>query len=342
MRASLPVAHPLAPVRPLVRLVAAACLALTCSAPALAQPRPAGDDFPSRPIRYVIPFAPGGGNDVVGRIVAQHMAEQLGVSVVADNRGGAGGAIGSEIVARASPDGYTLIMAGVGSHAVNPNLHAKLGYDPQKSFESISMLAIGPFILIVTPGLPARTTAELITLAKAKPGQINYASAGVGSSAHLVVELFRSQAGINITHVPYKGTGPALTDLIGGQVQLQFGTMGPSLPHVRAGRVRALGVSSGKRSPAAPDVPTIAESGLPGFEAVTWYGLMAPAGTPRPIVDRLNKAVVAALKQQSLIDALALQGNTPAPSTAREFAEFVRAEGARYGKLIKEIGLKGS
>jgi tripartite-type tricarboxylate transporter receptor subunit TctC len=311
--------------------------------PATAQARTAGsgDAYPSRPIRYVVPFAPGGGNDVIGRIVGQRLGDLLGASIVIDNRGGAGGAVGSEIVARSAPDGYTLIMAGVGSHAVNPHVHAKLGYDPVKSFAAVSQLASAPFITVVHPSVPVKNIPELIALAKAKPGQINYASAGTGSSAHLVVEIFRSQAGIQLTHVPYKGTGPALTDTLAGQVQMMFGSMPPTLPHVRTGRLRALGVSSLKRSPVVPDVPAIAEAGVPDFEVVTWYGVMAPAGTPAPIIAKLNTAIVATLQHPPVVEALSLQGANPLPSTPAKFAELVRSEVARYGKVIREAGIKG-
>lgn len=326
-----------------LRRIVAWPLALVVSNISLAQPRPATgvDAYPSRPVRYVVPFAPGGGNDVIGRIVGQRMGDLLGATMVIDNRGGAGGAVGSEIVARAAPDGYTLIMAGLGSHAINPHIHAKLGYDPLRNFAAISQLASAPFIVVVHPSVQARSVPELIALAKAKPGYINFGSAGAGSSAHLVVEIFASQAGIRLTHVPYKGTGPALTDTISGQLQLMFGSMPPTLPHVRSGRLRALGISSLKRSTLVPDIPTIAEAGVPEFEVVTWYGVMAPAGTAPGIINKLNTAIVGALKHPPVVEALALQGAAATPTSPEKFAALIGSEMARYGKVIRETGIKG-
>lgn len=326
-----------------LRRIVAWPLALVVSNISLAQPRPATgvDAYPSRPVRYVVPFAPGGGNDVIGRIVGQRMGDLLGATMVIDNRGGAGGAVGSEIVARAAPDGYTLIMAGLGSHAINPHIHAKLGYDPLRNFAAISQLASAPFIVVVHPSVQARSVPELIALAKAKPGYINFGSAGAGSSAHLVVEIFASQAGIRLTHVPYKGTGPALTDTISGQLQLMFGSMPPTLPHVRSGRLRALGISSLKRSTLVPDIPTIAEAGVPEFEVVTWYGVMAPAGTAPGIINKLNTAIVGALKHPPVVEALALQGAAATPTSPEKFAVLIGSEMARYGKVIRETGIKG-
>lgn len=326
-----------------LRRIVAWPLALVVSNISLAQPRPATgvDAYPSRPVRYVVPFAPGGGNDVIGRIVGQRMGDLLGATMVIDNRGGAGGAVGSEIVARAAPDGYTLIMAGLGSHAINPHIHAKLGYDPLRNFAAISQLASAPFIVVVHPSVQARSVPELIALAKAKPGYINFGSAGAGSSAHLVVEIFASQAGIRLTHVPYKGTGPALTDTISGQLQLMFGSMPPTLPHVRSGRLRALGISSLKRSTLVPDIPAIAEAGVPEFEVVTWYGVMAPAGTAPGIINKLNTAIVGALKHPPVVEALALQGAAATPTSPEKFAVLIGSEMARYGKVIRETGIKG-
>lgn len=296
--------------------------------------------YPTKPVRFVIPFAPGGGNDVIGRIVAQQMTAQLGRTVIVDNRGGAGGAVGSEAVSNAAPDGYTLLMASSGTHAINPVLY-KVSYDPVRDFEPVSMLASAPSILVVHPSMPVRTVRDLIKVAKAQPGQLNFASAGTGSTVHLTGEIFGSMAGVKIVHVPYKGSGPALTDLLAGQVQMMFSTMPAVLPHVRSGRLRGLAVTCAQRSKSVPDLPTVSESGVPGYDVVTWYGVMAPARTPPPVITTLHAAIVKSLDHPTVAETLNAQGAIPAASTPAKFGEFARTELGRYRKVIQALRITG-
>src|SRR5512135_3874238 len=245
-------------------------------------------DYPTRPITLIVPYAPGGGNDVLARGVAEPMSKTLGQPVVIENHGGAGGSIGTRQVAKSAPDGYTLGLGGTGTLAIDPTLYPNVGYDPRKDFAPVGLIATSPLIILVNPSLPAHNVQELIALAKKQPGKLNYASAGRGSGIHLATVLFATAAGIELTHVPYRGTGPALTDLLGGHVALYFSSLPSALGLVKDGKLRALGVTGLKRSASFPDVPTVAEQGLPGFEAVLHYGIVAPAGTPRPIIDKLN------------------------------------------------------
>jgi tripartite-type tricarboxylate transporter receptor subunit TctC len=295
--------------------------------------------YPSRPVRFVVPYVPGGGVDFVGRVVAQKLSESWGSPVIVDNRPGAGTNIGSEYVARAAPDGYTLLVGGVPNSA-NMALFKKLPYDTAKDFVPVVQISTAPNILVIHPSVPVRTVKELIALAKAKPGQLTFASAGIGSSNHFSGELFRMMANVDIVHVPYKGGGAAVTDLMGGQVSMYFGTTPSSLPFVRSGRLRALGITSAKRSASAPDVPTVSESGLPGFENAAWHGLFAPVGTPDAIVVKLNTDVVRLLKVPETRDQMASQGVDIVGSSPAEFAAYVQQDIVRYAKLVKTANIK--
>jgi tripartite-type tricarboxylate transporter receptor subunit TctC len=297
--------------------------------------------YPSRPIRYIVPQAPGGSSDTLARVLTQRVAEALGQQIVIDNRPGATGIIGTEVAARANPDGYTLLQVAT-SYATNPAMQAKLPYDTLRDFAAISLLSQQPNVFLVHPSLPVRNVKELIAYAKSKPGQLNYASSGTGGSQHLAGELLKSMAGVDMTHVPYKGSPPALVDVIAGRVPLMSSTMPPALPHIKSGKVRAIAVTSARRSPALPEVPTVAESGLPGYEAIAWQGLVAPAGTPKPVVSRLNAEFVKALKQPDVIAKLNEQGFETVASTPEWFAQYTRTEIAKWSKVIKAAGIKGS
>src|SRR3954462_665092 len=285
----------------------------------------ASQAYPTKPIRMIVAYPPGGGTDIVGRMVAQKLSENFGQTFVIDNRGGAAGSIGSEIAANSPPDGYTILMGNVAPNAINVSLYAKLGYDPVKDFEPVSLVASTPNILVVQPSFPAKTVPELIAIAKTKPSSLNYPSAGLGSSSHLAGELFDNLAGVKMVHIPYKGGGPALTDLLGGQVQLMFATMPAAMPHVRSGRLRAIAVTSVKRSQALPDLPTIGET-LKGYDASTWYGVLAPARTPRAIVTRLYDEIVKVLAVADTRDKLLVQGFEPVGSMPAEFAAYIKSE----------------
>ena len=293
-------------------------------------------EYPSKPVRLIVPFAPGGGNDIVARAIAQQLSASLGRQFLVDNRAGAGGVVGAELAAKSPADGYTLFLGGVGSHAVNPNLHAKLPYDPVRDFAPITLIASAPSVLVVYPSLPARTIEELTALAKANPGKLNFASNGNGSSAQLAAVLYESMAGVRMVHVPYKGLAPALADLLGGEVQLMFSSMVAIIPHIRTGRLRALAVTGKKRSPLLPEVPTLDESGLRGYEAGSWYGILAPAGTPPQIVARLNAGIVEALQQPEIRERLAAEGAEPIGGTPAEFAAHIEAELARVRKILRD------
>ena len=295
--------------------------------------------YPERPVRAVVPFPAGGGTDILARLLMQRMAERTGANFVIDNRAGAGGTIGTEIVAKAAPDGYTILVAS-SSHTINPSVFKKIGYDPARDFAPITMIASGPGLLVVNPAVPAKSVKELIAIAKSRPGQINYASAGNGTPPHLAAELFKAMAGIDLVHVPYKGNVPAFADLISGAVSLSFPTITSGLPQVRAGKLRALGVTSKQRSPVVPDVPTIAEAGLPGYEASTWYGMFAPAGTPRSVVAKLNGEMGLVLKSKDVHEKLLAQGLEPVANTPPEFAAIVAAELVKWSKVVKAAGLK--
>ena len=297
-------------------------------------------EYPRKAIRLIVPFAPGGGNDTVARAIAQSAGASLGQPVVVDNRAGAGGMLGAELAARAPPDGYTLFLGGVGSHAINPNLHAKLPYDPVKDFAPITLIASAPSVLVVNPSLPARTLAEFTALAKASPGRINYASNGNGSSAQLAAVLYESMAGVQMVHVPYKGLAPALVDLLAGEVQAMFSSVVAIVPSIKAGRLRALAVTGKRRAALLPEVPTLDESGVPGYEAGSWYGILAPAGTPQAVVAKLHKAIVRALAQPEVRERLVSEGAEVIGSTPEAFAAHITAELARMGKLIRDAGIR--
>jgi len=297
-------------------------------------------DYPSRPIRYIVPFAPGGPTDIMSRAFAEKIGAAWGQQVVVDNRGGAGGTIGAEVVARSAPDGYTVMIGHVGTHAINVSLYQKVGYDPVKDFQPISLLATLPFVLVVNAGLAPRNVKELLVLARAKPGSINFASAGSGGPTHLAGEMFKSAAAIDIVHIPYKGNAAALTDLAGGQVQMMFSNMLTAMPHVRTGRLRALAVSTAKRSPQAPDLPTVAESGVPGFDVTPWYGVLAPAGLPAPLVAKWNREIVRIVPLPDMKEKFVAQGIDLASSTPAEFGALIKSEIPKWRKVVKDTGAK--
>lgn len=318
-------------IDPLSRLIKAAVLLLALSAPAFAQ------DYPNRPVKLIIPFPAGGSNDVVGRVVAKYLGDQLGQTVYVDNRGGAGGTIGTEAAANAPPDGYTLAIVSI-AHAVNPALY-KLNYDPIKSFTPISIFATGPNVLTVHPSLPVKSVKELIALAKQKPGELNYASAGVGSFQHLGGELFKLMSKADIVHVPYKGGGPAMQDVIAGHVKIIFSSLVQTTPFIKSGQLRALGTGGAKRSSVLPDVPTIAEAGVEGYLADNWWGIVGPAGLPKPIADKLYKAVQAALKAPELVAQFDREGATIVDMSATEFSKYIETEIVKWGRVVKEGGI---
>jgi len=286
----------------------------------------------------VVPYAAGGGNDVMARIVAEKMSKSLGQQIVIENRGGAGGSIATRQVAKAAPDGYTLGLGGTGTLAINPTLYPNVGYDPRKDFAPVGLIATSPLIIMVNPSLPAHNVQELIALAKAQPGKLNYASAGRGSGIHLGTVLFAATAGIDLTHIPYKGSGPALTDLLGGHVAIYFSSLPPAIGLVKEGKLRALGVTGLKRSATFPDVPTVAEQGMPGFEAVLHYGIVAPAGTPRPIIGKLNAALREALNSEEVHRRIATEGAEPLPTTPDEYAADIDREETKWSALVKKSG----
>jgi len=301
--------------------------------------RAGASEYPTKPIRLVAAFAPGGSVDLVARLLAQKLGENWAQQVVVDNRPGAGGNISAEIVARAPSDGYTIYICSA-SLVVNPSLYSRTLYDPVKDFAPVSLVALVQNVLVAHPGLPAKTVKELIALAKAKPGQINYASTGSGTSGHLVMELFKSMAGIDLVHVPYKVIGQAQADLIGGQVSLWFPTAPGALPHIQAGRMRVLAVAGAKRSPALAEVPTVSEAGIPGFEASTWYALLAPAHTSRAIVAKLNNEVVRILRQPEVHERLSAMGVEVAGSSAEELARHIRNEIPKWARVVKQSGAR--
>jgi tripartite-type tricarboxylate transporter receptor subunit TctC len=295
--------------------------------------------YPTKPIRLVVTYPPGGGADLMARLVAPKMAEALGQPVLVENKPGAGGQIGAGEVARSAPDGYTL-MLDAANHAVNPSLYASLPYDSAKAFTPISLLVQFPNMLVVTPSFPAKSVQELIALAKAKPGSVAFASSGSGSAQHLAGELFRQKAGIEMTHIPYKGGGPALNDVIGGQVPVFFANMASGLPHVKAGKLRALAVTGSKRSPALPEAPTIAEAGLPGYEVYEWNAIFAPAGTPAPIVAKLSNAISRALQSPDVRERVEALGGEIAALSPADTARFVREQTALWARVVRAGGIK--
>jgi len=296
--------------------------------------------WPIKPVRLIVPYPPGGSADILARAIGQKLGDGLGQQVIIDNRPGAGTAIGAEATAKAAPDGYTIMLGTVSSHAINPALIPGLKFDPIKDFAPVSLVASIPFALIVHPSLPAKSVKELIALAKAKPGSLNYSSAGNGTSNHLAGELFKSMTGTFMVHIPYKGSAPALNDLIAGQVQLMYDLVLTAAPHVKSGAVRALAVTGRERSAALPGVPTVAESGVPGYEVTAWFGFFAPAGTPVAVVNTLNAETVRAMRLQDLRDRLGSQGAEPVTSTPEQFSGYVKDELTKWTRVVKASGMK--
>ena len=300
---------------------------------------PAAQGYPTKPVRFIVPFAPGGGNDIIARMLGQKLGESWHQQVVIDNRPGAGGNIAAETTARAAPDGHTVFQFNV-ANAIAVSVYRKLAYDPVRDFAAITQLASSPFILVVHPSVRAGSVKEFVALAKSQPGKLNYASSGNGGSTHLVTEMFKTLAGIEMTHVPYNGAAPALTDALGGQVQMMFAVPATATPHLKSGKLRALGISSLKRSPLAPDLPTVAESGVPGFEGATWYGVVAPVRTSAPIVAQLNRDIVRVLRTPEVQDRLATQGVEVVGSAPAEFAQFIRSEIPKWAKAARISGAR--
>jgi len=297
-------------------------------------------NYPSKPIRLIVAFPPGGSTDIIARIVGQKLGERLGQQVVIDNRGGAGGTIGTEIAARANPDGYTLTMGTTSTHVIAAGAYAKLKYDPIKDFEPITLVATTPYLLVVNPGVKANTLKEFIALAKSQPGKLNYASAGTGTTTQLAMEMLRTAAGIDVVHVPYNGNGPANTATLGGQVQALFGSMPAVLAQAKAGRLRPLAVGTPKRSPSLPDVPSVAESGYPGFDASLWLGFFAPKGTPAPILKRLQTELTGIAQSPEMKEQFERNGATVLTTTPVELTKLLKVEIDKYSKVIKAAGIK--
>jgi tripartite-type tricarboxylate transporter receptor subunit TctC len=298
-----------------------------------------GQTYPSRPVRLIVPFPPGGSNDIVARMVATQLGERLGQQVVVDNRGGAGGVLGTDLAAKAPPDGYTLLLISV-AYAFGPTLYKNLPYDPEKAFAPVGILGSGAAALTVHPSVPVNTVQELIALARAKPGALNYASAGVGSLQHLACALFMIQAGIDVVHVPYKGGGPAMADVIAGQAQIVMPSLIQVVPHIKSGRLRVLGTSGTKRSAVLPEVPTISESGVPGYEAHNWWGILAPAGTPAPVIEKLHKDLTGVLSSRETEKRFETEGAEVVRMTPAEFGRFISAELVKWSRVAREVGIK--
>ena len=299
-----------------------------------------GQAYPTKPVRLIVPFAPGGAPDLVARGLAPKLNESLGQPVIVENRAGAGGIIGMEAVARAAPDGHTLVVGSAGPLAIVPNLHRKLSYDVMRDFAPISMVTAMPFLLVVHPSLPVKSVKDLMALAKARPGELNYGSPGNGSTTHLATELLKSATGMKMTHIPYKGVAEAATALVSGQVQVLSGDLNAMLPQVKAGRMRGIAVTSARRSQLLPDTPTVAESGVPGFDASGWMGVLAPAATPAPVIERLNATIAKALAAPDTRNRLGALGGEVRASSPAEFAAFIRTEAAKWSKLIKSAGIE--
>ena len=312
----------------------AALCALACTVSGFAS----AQAYPTRPVRFIVPFEAGGNTDIFARVIAQALSGRLGHQVIVDNRGGAGGTIGTAIAARADPDGYTLLMVSA-SHVINPSVQKKLPYDSLKDFTPITLIADVPSLLVAHPSLPVKNVPELIALAKSKPGQLNYGSSGNGTAAHLGFELLKSMTGLKVEHVPYKGNAPAAIGLLSGQVQLMMGAQPAAMPHVKSGKVRALGVTSAKRSTALPDVPAIGET-VPGYEFNQGFGILAPAGTPQPIIVRLNREINEILRTREVRDILESQGAVPAGNTPAEYAAYLKKETAKMARIVKDSGAR--
>ena len=312
----------------LILLVVTVCLG------AQAQP------YPSKPIRFVVPYPAGGPLDTVARLLGQKISESTKQPVVVDNKPGAGGNIGADAVAKAPADGYTILMGAVATHAINPTLYSSIPYDAARDFMPVTQVASTPNVLVVNPAVPASNVREFIAYAKANPGKLNFGSGSTGSAGHLAGELFKTMAGVDMAHVPYKGAAPAMTDLIGGQIQLMFDNLASSLAQVRAGKIKAIAVTTAQRSVLAPELPTIAESGLPGFDISTWFGIFVPAGTPRDVVDRLHAEFTRALAMPDVRERMLVLGAEPVASKPEEFAAYIRAESDKYARVIKASGAK--
>jgi len=315
-------------------VLATAVVLATASWPAIAQ------NYPTKPIRFIVPFTPGGNTDVQGRLIAQKLTEMWGHQVVVDNRAGAGGTLGVEITTKAPPDGYTIALASFGNILVGPSLFPKLGYNPLKDLAPVVLVSTPPGLMVIHPSLPAKNVGELIAYAKANPDRLNYGSAGNGTWNHLFAEHFKALAHIQMTHIPYKGANPAVTDLLGGQIQLVIAPFPTALPHVKSGRLRALAVTSAKRSPVVPDIPTVAESGLPGYQAESWFAVLAPAKTPQAIIVKLNRDINTVLTQPDVKAAFAADGTEPTGGTPEQLRESMRAGIAQWGKLVRDLGIK--
>jgi tripartite-type tricarboxylate transporter receptor subunit TctC len=294
--------------------------------------------YPAKPIRLIVPFPPGGAVDVLGRTIAAKLTEQLGQQVVVDNRAGAGGALGGELAAKSAADGYTLLMGSTTTMSINPFIYTKLPYDPARDFVPVTLVAFVPHVLVAGPSVPAQTLREFITYAKAHPGKLDFASAGNGTPHHIAGEMFKQMTGIDMVHVPYKGTGPAISDLVGGQVAFMSVEILAAMPMAKAGKLRALGVATAQRNPSAPDLPTVAEAGLPGFEVTSWYGVLAPAGTPRDITARLASEISKAVASADFRERLAALGATPVGNTPEEFGAFMRRESVKWETAVKASG----
>ncbi|KRC17061.1 tripartite tricarboxylate transporter substrate binding protein [Acidovorax sp. Root219] len=310
-------------------------LAMALGATALAAPAAFAQAYPNRPVTLVVPFPPGGGTDTGGRVIAEQLARRWGQPVVVENRGGAAGQIGADYVAKSRADGYTLILGNIGTQAINPSLYAKLPYDADKAFAPISLVAELPLAMMVNPSVAAKTPAEFIALAKAQPGKLSYSSSGAGGAPHLTAEMFKDQTGSFILHVPYRGGGPAIADLLAGHVQLSFMTALEASGHIKAGKLRALAVTGDKRLPALPEVPTLGEGALPGFNAISWIGLLAPAGTPPEVVDRISADVRAVLADEAVRARFAGLGGVPRATSPQEFGKLIAADRARYAQIIR-------
>jgi tripartite-type tricarboxylate transporter receptor subunit TctC len=300
----------------------------------------AAQSFPTRPVKLIVPFPPGGGTDILARPIAQKLSAKWGQPVIIDNRGGAGGNIGTKAAADAEPDGYTIILGVLGTHAVNQSLYANAGFDSTRDFAAITMVANTPNIVVVHPSVPVKSVKELIDYAKANPGKLNYATPGNGTPSHLATEMFKSQAGVNLTHVPYKGSGPALADMLGGQTQVWIANAPVVLPHIKAGKLRALATTSAKRPAIAADLPTLNEAGLRGYEADTWYGLFAPAKTPKPILDKIHADVVAVLRSAEIRERFAAQGAEVVANSSEEFTKKLHEDVAKWKRVIADLKLR--
>lgn len=305
----------------------------------MSAPAQSADSYPVKPVRLVTPFPPGGGTDILARALAPRMSESLGGSVIVENRAGAGGLVGIEAVARAAPDGYTLLLVS-GSLTIIPSLFPNVRYDPVKDFTPVTLATRQPYIAVVHPSLPAKNIRELIALARARPGQVTYASAGSGGAGHLGMELLKTMVKVNIVHIPYKGSGPALIDVLGGHVSLMFASAPSAMPHIKTGRLRALAMTGSQQSAAVPGVPTIAESGLPGFETYGWYGVLAPAGTAPPVIARVHGAIIKAMAAPEVMERIVADGSEAVAGTPEQFADYIKRDIPKWAKVIKESGAR--